>query len=153
MAAICWQSSLLVREEGKLANYYLIVDVFPIIQSNQLKRGEHRPQKIVEICIPVVWIRANAKADGFLTVKIKLSVEAVARNNEPSLANLAPVALPQIIGSSSSSNAQLDEFQVHLWTIQDIDPLPGMIETVLRALNTRNVLKPAKFPTSIPIVA
>lgn len=120
---------LLVRKEGKLANY-LIVDVFPIIQSNQLKRGEHRPQKIVEICIPVVWIRANAKADvtfvamsetqGFLTVRIKLSVEAAARNNEPSLANLAPVALPQIIGSSSSSNAQLDEFQVHLWTIQDI---------------------------------
>ena|SRR5690349_10086710 len=25
---------------------------------------------------------------------------------------------------------------------------PGIMETVLRALNTRNVLKPAKFPTS-----
>lgn len=31
--------------------------------------------------------------------------------------------------------------------------VPGIIDTVLRALSTRNVLKPAKFPTSIPIVA
>lgn len=31
--------------------------------------------------------------------------------------------------------------------------LPGIIDTVLRARSTRNVRKPAKLPTSIPIVA
>lgn len=45
-----------------------------------------------------------------------MSFKAVARDNKQGSANLAPVAFPQIIGSSSSSNAQLDEFQVHLWT-------------------------------------
>lgn len=31
--------------------------------------------------------------------------------------------------------------------------LPGIIDTVFSALSTRNVRKPAKFPTSKPIVA
>lgn len=31
--------------------------------------------------------------------------------------------------------------------------LPGIIDTVFRALSTRNVRKPAKFPTSMPMVA
>lgn len=31
--------------------------------------------------------------------------------------------------------------------------LPGIMDTVLSALNTLNVLRPARFPTSIPIVA
>lgn len=31
--------------------------------------------------------------------------------------------------------------------------IPGIIETVFNARNTRNVRNPAKFPTSIPIVA
>lgn len=55
-----------VGEERKRAGQrfrYLVIDVFPVIQSNQLKRGKHRPQKIIEVRIAVVWIWANAEAD------------------------------------------------------------------------------------------
>lgn len=44
-----------------LSNGDLVVDVLPIIQGNQLKGCEHRPQEIIEVGVTVVWIRANAE--------------------------------------------------------------------------------------------
>lgn len=44
-----------------LSDGNLVVDVLPIIQGNQLKGCEHRPQEIIEVGVTVVWIRANAE--------------------------------------------------------------------------------------------
>lgn len=51
------------RDETKenLSDGDLVVDVLPVIQGNQLKGCEHRPQEIIEVGVTVVWIRANAE--------------------------------------------------------------------------------------------
>ena len=49
------------RRERNLLDDDLVVNVLPIIQGNQLKGGEHRPQEIIEVGVTVVWIRANAE--------------------------------------------------------------------------------------------
>lgn len=41
---------------------YHIIHVLPIIQRDELKRGKHGPQKIVEVRVPVIGVGADAKA-------------------------------------------------------------------------------------------
>lgn len=41
---------------------YDVVDVFPVVQRNQLKRSQHRPQEIVEIRITMVGVGPDANA-------------------------------------------------------------------------------------------
>lgn len=41
---------------------YDVVDIFPVVQRNQLKRSQHRPQEIVEIRVTVVGIGPDTDA-------------------------------------------------------------------------------------------
>jgi hypothetical protein len=41
---------------------YLVVHVLPVIEGDELKGGEHRPQKVVEVGVAVVWVRAHTQA-------------------------------------------------------------------------------------------
>lgn len=41
---------------------YLVVHVFPIIESDQLKSSEHGPEEIVKVRVTVVWIGSHAYA-------------------------------------------------------------------------------------------
>lgn len=41
---------------------YDVVDVFPVVQRNQLKRSQHRPKEIVEIRVTMVGVGPDADA-------------------------------------------------------------------------------------------
>lgn len=41
---------------------YLVVHVLPVIEGDELEGGEHRPEKVVEVGVAVVRVRAHAQA-------------------------------------------------------------------------------------------
>ena len=40
---------------------YLVVDVFPEVQSDELEGVEHRPTEVIEVCVAKVWVVAEVR--------------------------------------------------------------------------------------------
>lgn len=74
---LTWLYSVSISRDNEKNQYHdLVVDILPIIQSNQLKGGEHRPQEIIKVRVTVIWIRANAET-GIVLVAVSVNTRMV----------------------------------------------------------------------------
>ena len=54
----------MLRNIFRITESYFIVDVFPVIECDELEGGEHWPEKVVETCVTVIGVPAHIrKAD------------------------------------------------------------------------------------------